>query len=110
MGWLSNLFKSDFDRLIENGTDEELEINYEKRRQEWLSRGQDGTGEKTPEMKRLDSEMSRRSAERWKKTPEETLIPITDGRMPTGGMTNAFNEASAKLNSHLAAFCCRRDS
>lgn len=57
MDWLRNLFESDFDKLIENGTDEELEINYERRRQEWLSRGQDGTGEKTPEMKRLDSEM-----------------------------------------------------
>lgn len=90
MGWFSDLFKSDFDKFIENGTDEELELDYERRRQEWLSRGQDGTGEKTPEMKRLGSEMSRRSAERWQKTPEEILIPIIDGRMPTGGMTNAF--------------------
>lgn len=75
MGWLRNLFKSDFDKLIENGTDEELEINYERRRQEWLSRGQDGTGEKTPEMKRLDREMSRRSAERWKKDPRRNPDP-----------------------------------
>ena len=52
MGWFSDLFKSDFDKLIENGTDEELESDYERRRQEWLSRGQDGTGEKTPEMKK----------------------------------------------------------
>ena len=69
MGWFSDLFKSDFDKLIENGTDEELESDYERRRQEWLSRGQDGTGEKTPEMKRLGREMSRRSAERWQKDP-----------------------------------------
>lgn len=75
MGWLRNLFKSDFDKLIENGTDEELEINYERRRQEWLSRGQDGTGEKTPEMKRLDSEISRRAAERWQKDPRRNPGP-----------------------------------
>lgn len=75
MGWLRNLFKSDFDKLIENGTDEELEINYERRRQEWLSRGQDGTGEKTPEMKRLDSEISRRAAERRQKDPRRNPDP-----------------------------------
>ena len=75
MGWFSDLFKSDFDKLIENGTDEELELDYERRRQEWLSRGQDGTGEKTPEMKRLGSEMSRRSAERWQKDPRRNSDP-----------------------------------
>ena len=75
MGWFSDLFKSDFDKFIENGTDEELELDYERRRQEWLSRGQDGTGEKTPEMKRLDSEMSRRSAERWQKDPRRNSDP-----------------------------------
>ncbi len=75
MDWLRNLFESDFDKLIENGTDEELEINYERRRQEWLSRGQDGTGEKTPEMKRLDSEMSQRSAECWQKDPRRSPDP-----------------------------------
>lgn len=75
MGWFSDLFKSDFDKLIENGTDEELELDYERRRQEWLSRGQDGTGEKTPEMKRLGNEMSRRSAERWQKDPRRNSDP-----------------------------------
>ena len=75
MGWFSDLFKSDFGKFIENGTDEELELDYERRRQEWLSRGQDGTGEKTPEMKRLGSEMSRRSAERWQKDPRRNSDP-----------------------------------
>ena len=75
MGWFSDLFKSDVDKFIENGTDEELELDYERRRQEWLSRGQDGTGEKTPEMKRLGSEMSRRSAERWQKDPRRNSDP-----------------------------------
>ena len=69
MGWLRNLFKSDFDKLIENGTDEEFEINYERRRQEWLSRGQDGTGENEASRQRNKPARCRALA---KRSPEKS--------------------------------------
>lgn len=67
MGFFSNLFKSSFENWIENVSDEELADGYEERRQQWLK---DGGGEKTFEMKKIDSEMSRRSAEKWEKDPK----------------------------------------
>lgn len=75
MGWFSNLFRNEFDDLIENGSDEELSDEYEHRRQEWARDGYGGNGEKTPEMKRLDREMSRRSAEKWEKDPRRNRDP-----------------------------------
>lgn len=75
MGWLSNLFRDELDNLIENGSYEELSDEYERRRQEWVRDGYGGNGEKTPEMKRLDREMSRRSAEEWEKDPRRNRDP-----------------------------------
>lgn len=45
MGWFSNLFRNEFDDLIENGSDEELSDEYERRRQEWARDGYGGNGE-----------------------------------------------------------------
>lgn len=75
MGWFSNLFRNEFDGLIENGSDEELSDEYERRRQEWARDGYGGNGEKTPEMKKLDREMSRRFAEKWEKDPRRNRDP-----------------------------------
>ena len=41
-------------------------------RQQWLKNGQNGTGIKTPEMVKIDSEMSRRSAIKWQNDPKRS--------------------------------------
>ena len=48
--------------LLRNGSDEELHSNYEERRIEWLK---NGGGDRTPEMEALNSEINRRSYEKW---------------------------------------------
>lgn len=67
--------KDGFEDFLMTASDEELADAYETRRLQWLKDGQGGTGEKTPEMKRLDREMSRRSAEKWKKDPRRSKDP-----------------------------------
>ncbi len=67
--------KDDFDDWLETASDDELENAYEERRQQWLKDGQNGTGLKTPEMKRIDSEISRRSAIKWENDPRRSRDP-----------------------------------
>lgn len=75
LGAFSNAAKDEVSRIIESGSDEDLEHAYEKRRLEWLANGQNGTGEKTADMKRLDREMSRRAAEKWENDPRRNRDP-----------------------------------
>ena len=76
MGFFSSLFKSAFETWLESASDDELSEGYEKRRQQWIKYGfNGGTGEKTPEMKRIDREMSRRSAEKWENDPRRNRDP-----------------------------------
>lgn len=56
-------------------SDDDLSDNYEERRQQWLKDGCGGNGEKTAEMKKIDSEMSRRAAEKWEKNPCRNTDP-----------------------------------
>ena len=44
-----------------------------------------GHGEMTPEMKRIDSEMSRRTAEKWEKDPIRNTDQTSVGLMQTDG-------------------------
>ncbi|MBQ8576022.1 MAG: hypothetical protein IJ447_08265 [Clostridia bacterium] len=69
MGLFSNFFKDSFETWLENASDEELEDGYEERRQQWVEDGFGGNGEKTSEMKCIDSEMSRRAEEKWENNP-----------------------------------------
>ncbi|MGN0386914.1 MAG: hypothetical protein ACI4EX_13655 [Lachnospiraceae bacterium] len=62
MGFFGNLFKSAFDTWLENASYEELAEGYEERRHEWLK---EGAGDKTPEMRRIDKVMVRRSNEKY---------------------------------------------
>jgi hypothetical protein len=64
MGLFGNLFKSAFERWIEAASDKELADGYENRRLDWLKKG---AGDKTPEMRRINNEMVRRSNEKYKK-------------------------------------------
>ena len=76
MGFFSSLFKSAFETWLESASDDELSEGYEKRRQQCIKDGfNGGTGEKTPEMKRIDREMSRRSAEKWENDPRRNRDP-----------------------------------
>ena len=75
MGLFRNLFKSSFENWIESASDEELSDGYEERRQQWMKDGFGGNGEKTPEMKRINSEMSKRTAEKWEKDHKRNTGP-----------------------------------
>ena len=66
MGLLRDLFKSSFQKWIENASYEDLAEAYEQARQQWLKKG---GGDKTQRMYRLDAEMSKRTAEKWKNDP-----------------------------------------
>ena len=76
MGFFSSLFKSAFETWLESASDDELSEGYERRRLQWIKDGfNGGTGEKTPEMKRIDREMRRRSAEKWENDPRRNRDP-----------------------------------
>lgn len=75
MGFFSDLFKTAFDKWLETASYEELADGYEERRQQWMKDGFGGNGERTPEMKRIDREMSRRTAEKWEKDPRRNTDP-----------------------------------
>ncbi len=75
MGFLSDLFKSSFESWLESATDEELADTYEDKRQEWIKNGCGGNGERTSEMKSIDKEMSKRSAEKWENDPRRNRDP-----------------------------------
>lgn len=71
MGFWSDLFKSSFEKWVENASKEELFDAYEAERQKWIREGYcNGTGEKTPKMKRLNEEISKRSAKEWENNPK----------------------------------------
>lgn len=70
-----NKDEDEFDNWLESALDDELSDGYEQRRQEWARTGYGGDGEKTPEMKRIDREMSRRSAEKWENDPRRSKDP-----------------------------------
>ena len=60
---LLDLFKDRFGEWMESASDEELKEAYEERR----LRDYKATGVRTPEMVRLDKEISRRANEKWRK-------------------------------------------
>lgn len=72
---LSNGSKSGFEDWVESASDDELSDGYEQRRQQWMKDGFGGNGEKTPEMKQIDREMSRRTAEKWENDPHRNTDP-----------------------------------
>lgn len=72
---LASKHENEFDNYLNSASDEELSADYEQRRQEWARTGFGGNGEKTPEMKRIDKEISRRSAEKWEKDPHRNTDP-----------------------------------
>lgn len=67
--------ESDFENWVKNASDEELEEGYEERRKEWAKNGFGGNGEKTPEMKRIDREISDRMAVKWENDPRRNRDP-----------------------------------
>lgn len=64
-----------FWKFLHRASDAELADAYEERRLKWLANGQNGTGEKTYEMRCLDEEMYRRSSEKWNKNPSRSTDP-----------------------------------
>lgn len=66
---LSKNNNDEFQDWLQSASDDELSDGYEQRRQQWAKDGYGGDGEKTPEMKQIDREMSRRAAEKWKNDP-----------------------------------------
>ena len=72
---LSKNNNDEFQDWLQSASDDELSDGYEQRRQQWAKDGYGGDGEKTPEMKRIDREMSRRAAEKWKNDPRRNRDP-----------------------------------
>ena len=72
MGWLSGLFKSDFEKWVEGASHEELAEAYEQERLKWL---EDGGGDKTAKMNRLNDEINKRTAEEWENDPRRNRDP-----------------------------------
>lgn len=76
MGFLSDLFKSTFEKWVEEASYEELTEAYEEERQQWIRDGyNNGTMEKTDRMKRLDVEILKRVDEAWEKDPRRNTDP-----------------------------------
>ena len=75
MGLFGRSKKDGIDKWLSSATDQELDDGYEERRQQWIKDGFGGNGEKTPEMKKIDSEMSKRAAEKWEKDPRRNTDP-----------------------------------
>ncbi|NLE20449.1 MAG: hypothetical protein GX623_06520 [Clostridiales bacterium] len=75
MGLFGKKQRDSFGEWLSSATDKQLEDAYESRRKQWLKDGQCGTGEKTPEMQRINSEKSRRSTEKWKNDPRRNKDP-----------------------------------
>ena len=75
MGLFGKKKQDKLSEWLTTASDKQLDDAYESRRQQWLRDGQCGTGEKTPEMKRIDSEMSKRSAEKWENDPKRNRDP-----------------------------------
>lgn len=68
--------ESGFEEWVEDASREELSNAYEKERQQWIKDGYcEGTGEYTPKMKRLNSELNKRDEEEWKKDPKRNTDP-----------------------------------
>ena len=72
---LSKNNNDEFQNWLQSASDDELSDGYEQRRQQWVKDGYGGDGEKTPEMKQIDREMSRRAAEKWKNDPRRNRDP-----------------------------------
>lgn len=82
---LSKNNNDEFQDWLQSASDEELSDGYEQRRQQWAKDGYGGNGEKTPEMKQIDREKSRRSAENGKTILVVIETRISDGQTQTAG-------------------------
>ena len=56
-------------------SDKYLHDSYDKERKRWANTGYNGDGSHTRKMNRLDKEMCRRSAKKWKKDPRRSKDP-----------------------------------
>lgn len=63
------LFGNSLDKWLKSASDEELDAGYEEKRQEWIKTGFNGNGERSPEMEKINKEINKRSAEKWKNNP-----------------------------------------
>lgn len=68
--------EDEFENWVNNASHDELSDAYEFERQEWIKNGfNNGTGEKTPRMNRLNDEISKRVAEEWENNPNRNRDP-----------------------------------
>lgn len=68
--------EDEFENWIKNASSDELSEAYQYERQEWIKNGyNNGTGEKTAIMNRLNKEISKRVAEEWEDNPNRNRDP-----------------------------------
>ncbi len=76
MGILSNIFRGGFEKWVETASHEELSEAFEAERKQWIANGFNGGTQKfTPKMRRLNEELSKRSAEEWENNPTRNRDP-----------------------------------
>lgn len=76
MGFFCNLFKSKFEKWVDNASYKELSDAYEIERKKWIKNGfNGGTGNKTPIMKRINEELNKRMKEEWENDPRRNRDP-----------------------------------
>ena len=67
--------KKGIDEWLSSATYQELADEYEKRRLHWSKTGFGGNGMVTPEMKKINDEMRRRTEEAWANDPRRNKDP-----------------------------------
>ncbi len=75
MGFLNKFLSNSFNNWLNSASYEDLEEGYEERRFQWAKNGYGGNGEKTSEMKQIETELSRRASEKWKNDPRRNTDP-----------------------------------
>ncbi len=68
--------EDEFENWVSNASHDELSDAYEFERQEWIKNGyNNGTGEKTSKMNRLNDEINKRVADEWENNPNRNRDP-----------------------------------
>lgn len=75
MSFWKEIFKSAFDKWLENVSYEELAEGYEERRLRWQKDGFGGNGQPTYEMRKINAAMRKITEERWINDPRRNKDP-----------------------------------
>ena len=76
MGLFADLFKSKFEKWVEQASLQELSDAYDEERLQWIKDGYNGgTAIPTPKMNRLNQAIKKRDEEEWENNPKRNRDP-----------------------------------